>query len=347
MFRPNKNFKIFFKFILGPLLAVWLFYSLYSQIKQQPDLNESLQLIKKAPFGSDAWRFWLVIVMVFANWGIEARKWQTLIKGIQKLPFFMALKGVLSGVTLSLNTPNRMGEYGGRILYIEDGNRIKAIALSIAGSLSQLLITLSVGCGGLAFLITTHRDAETIMGLSIFWLQTLLYLCACGTGILLLVYFRLSIIMKFIDRLPFFSKFARYLSVIEDFTSKVLLRLLWLSFLRYLIFVLQYVLLLQVLQVHITAMHAFWLISVLFLVLAIIPSFAIADIGIRGKFSVALLGLYSTNTVGIIGTAFGIWLLNLFIPALTGSLLILTTKIFKDKKRIAILKRGNIHESIQ
>ena len=68
-----------------------------------------------------------------------------------------------------------------------------------------------------------------------------------------------------------------------------------------------------------------------FFVLAIVPSFALADLGIRGKFSTELFNLYSSNTIGIIGTTFGIWFINLFVPALVGSLLILGTKIFKDR----------------
>jgi hypothetical protein len=84
------------------------------------------------------------------------------------------------------------------------------------------------------------------------------------------------------------------------------------------------------LHVEILWVTAFWIISILFLVLAIVPSFAIADLGIRGKFSTELLSLYTTNVVGIIGTTFGIWFINLFIPALLGSLFILSIKIFKD-----------------
>ena len=74
-------------------------------------------------------------------------------KAIQQIYFFTAYKSVLSGVTLSLNTPNRMGEYGGRILYVKEGSRLKAISLSIAGSISQLIVTLVMGCGGLIYLI--------------------------------------------------------------------------------------------------------------------------------------------------------------------------------------------------
>ncbi|MEO8854127.1 MAG: hypothetical protein ABI359_10130, partial [Ginsengibacter sp.] len=88
---------------------------------------------------------------------------------------------------------------------------------------------------------------------------------------------------------------------------------------------------LQVFQVDIYWVDCFWILSILFLVLAIVPSFAIADLGIRGKFSTELLSAYSLNTVGILGTTFGIWLFNLFIPALAGSILIIGIRFFKDK----------------
>jgi hypothetical protein len=332
MIRISKNIKIIFKYIIAPLLGAWLFYSLYKQINGQPNLNESIELIKKSPFGEQAWKFWLVIALVFVNWGFEAKKWQVLLKTIQPIKFFTAYKSVLTGVTLSLNMPNRIGEYGGRILYVKEGSRIKAISLSIAGSISQLIITLLVGCGGLVYLIYFQAENSTpVMGLSIFWLKTLLFLSSCAAVLLLLFYFRLSWLIKLVEKIPAAAKYVEYINVLEDFTPKLLLRLLSLSFFRYLVFIIQYILLLQVLHVEILWITEFWIISILFLVLAIVPSFAIADLGIRGKFSTELLNFYSANTVGIIGTTFGIWFINLFIPALIGSLLILGIKIFKDK----------------
>ena len=115
----NKNIKIIFKYVLAPLLGIWLFYSLYKQIRDQTNLHQSILLMKEAPFGKMAWKFWAVIVMVFINWGLEARKWQVLLEPIQKMSFIRAFKSVLGGLALSLNTPNRMGEYGGRILYVK------------------------------------------------------------------------------------------------------------------------------------------------------------------------------------------------------------------------------------
>jgi len=331
MFHLHKNIKIFFNYILGPLLGAWLFYSLYKQVKGQPHLQNAIELIKQAPLGNHASKFWTVVILVFANWGIEARKWQLLMKGVERISYFVAFKAVLSGLTLSLNTPNRIGEYGGRILYVQEGNRIKAISLSIAGSMSQLIVTLMMGCTGLLLLINQQPSGDFILGLSFFWVKILLFLSAGVAFLLLFIYFRLSWLIKIIEKIPPFVKYARYISVLEDFHAKVLLRLLSLSFVRFTVFVIQYILLLQALNIDITWMQGFWIISILFLVLAVVPSFAIADLGIRGKFSVGLLALYSSNTIGIIGATFGIWFINLFIPAVAGSILILGTKIFKEK----------------
>ena len=331
MIRARKNIKIIFRYVIAPLLGAWLFYSLYKQIKDQPNLQQSIDLITQAPFGTQAWKFWFVIVLVFVNWGYEAKKWQVLLRTIQPVSFFTAYKSVLSGVTLSINTPNRIGEYGGRILYVQEGKRIKAISLSIAGSISQLIITLIMGCCGLIYIIYQANSDVLVMGLPVFWLKTLLFLSCCATVIVVLFYFRLSWLIKLVEKIPAAAKYVEYISVLDNFNAKLLLRLLYLSFFRYVVFVIQYILLLQVLDVSILWINACWIISILFLVLAIVPSFAIADLGIRGKFSTELLSLYSTNTVGIIGTTFGIWFINLFIPALAGSLLILSIKFFKDK----------------
>src|SRR5690606_38464307 len=103
-------------------------------------------------------------------------------------------------------------------------------------------------------------------------------------------------------------------------------RVLILSLFRYLVFITQYVLMLRLMQVDISGWQAFWLISVLFLILAVVPTIALADIGIRGKASLELLGLFSANKLGIVTASLGIWAINLLLPALIGSILIVGIK---------------------
>ena len=47
--------------------------------------------------------------------------------------------------------------------------------------------------------------------------------------------------------------------------------------------------------------------------------------------SLLLFTLISANKFGIVGAATAIWFINLVIPALIGSLLFLSLKIFSDK----------------
>ncbi|MBS1753800.1 MAG: flippase-like domain-containing protein [Ferruginibacter sp.] len=324
----NKSIKILVKWIIGPVLAAWLFWSLYQQIKAQPDINSSIALIKAMPFGSQAWKFWLVILFVFVNWGMEARKWQILMKPLQPLSFITAFKSVLCGVTLSLNTPNRMGEYGGRILFVNDGNRIKAITLSIAGGMAQLIITMLMGCFGLMFLLFGKDVSSTLMGVSVFWIKIFLYGSVFGTIVFIFFFFKLGFLIRLLEKLPYANRFSKYINILETFEAKVLLRLLSISFFRYIVFVLQYIFMLQLLHVEQNVWTGFWIITVMFWILAIIPSFAIAELGIRGTVAKTLFS-YSLNTLGILTATFGIWFVNLFIPALIGSLLILGIKIKK------------------
>ena len=311
-------------------MAAWLFYSLYLQVKGQPDIDASLALIKSLPFGASAWKFWLVILFVFVNWGLEARKWQLLMKTLQPLSFFTAFKSVLCGVTLSLNTPNRIGEYGGRILFVHEGNRLKAITLSIAGGMAQLIITMLMGCLGLTYLLFTMDASGTLIGISVFWIRIFLYGSIFGTIIFIFFFFRLAWLIRLLEKLPYADRFLKYINVLEAFDAKILLRLLSISFLRYIVFVLQYIFMLQLLQVEQNVWSGLWVITVMFWILAIIPSFAIAELGIRGTIAKTLFS-YSSNTIGILTATFGIWFVNLFIPALIGSLLILGIKIKKAK----------------
>ncbi len=326
----NKSIKILIKWVLGPLLGIWLFYSLYQQVKAQPDLDKAIALIKQVPFGADAWKFWLTIFLVFINWGLEAKKWQLLMKPLQAMNFLTAYKSVLCGVTFSLNTPNRIGEYGGRMLFVKEGSRIQSISLSVAGSIAQLIITLLMGCIGLAYLLITKNENTLQLGISFAWLKIFFFGSIAGTLVLLLFFFRFNWLVRLMEKIRFIRRFVKYINVLETFEAKILLRLLGLSLLRYVVFVLQYIFMLQLMQAEQNWWQSFWLVSVMFLVMSVIPSIAIAELGIRGKVATTLFA-YSNNSLGVLAATFGIWFINLFIPAFAGSLLILGIKIRKEK----------------
>jgi len=318
--KLNRTSKNFINYFLGPLLFLWLSWSVYRQIQKQPGLEQAWLRIKDSFSSPMTWNLVAVVVLMFVNWGIEAFKWKLSVKPVQRVSFFRALQAVLSGVSFSVSTPNRIGEYLGRMLYMNEGNRLKTISITIVGSISQLIITLLAGCIGL-FLLRNEIEARQLI--SPMWMNVILYGVLVVLVVILLFYLRLSWVIKWVDRLPGIKRFTYLVEALEEFHASLLLKLLLLSLLRFVVFIIQYYLLFVLFDVHLSGWQVFRTISVSFLVMAVIPTIAIAELAQRGKVVTAIAGLYSANELGMTFATAGIWFINLILPAIIGSLLIL------------------------
>jgi hypothetical protein len=318
--------------VIGPLVFCLLAWSIYHQLQRQPNWKESFRHIRHALAGPGIWKLWVAIILMLVNWGIEARKWQVVIRRIQPISFIQSWKAIFTGTTMAFFTPNRIGEYVGRILYIEDNKRIQAISLTIVCSIAQLLVTLLAGLGALVYMknvIAVKQPAEVSL---LFWINTLLWITAFGTIILTLFYFRLAWLVRWIEKIPRIERFVRYIRVLDSFNATILLHILSLSVARYLVFIGQYYLLFAVFDVSLTPGEVFASIGVVFLVLAVVPTIAvITELGVRWKASIELVQFFSTNTWGVLATSLSVWVINLVIPALIGSLLILGIRIFRNR----------------
>ncbi|MCW3090817.1 MAG: hypothetical protein JWP81_1886 [Ferruginibacter sp.] len=323
----NKSVRIIINYFFGPLLFLVISYSLYRQISNQPDLEQRWVQING---GWKDWKFLVVILLMFVNWGIESRKWQLLVNHVQHFSFARAFKSVMAGCSVTMLTPNRIGEYGGRILYVGEENRIKAISLSLVGSISQLLVTMVMGCIGLLYLrYLSHINSGELAVLPEFWGDVLIYLSIGLTVIYLLFYLRLGWLVRMMERLPSLQKIVNHIRVLDEFSDRHLVQILFLSFIRYLVFVLQYVLMLQVMQIEIPLGICFWLMTVFYLVMAIAPSIGFIELPVRVSASWVIFKLFTTNELGVGTASLSIWLINIVVPAIIGSLLILSIKIVK------------------
>ena len=188
----NKNIKILVNYVVGPLVFCLLAWSIYQQLMDQKNWQASLHHALYALTGANAWKLVLTVVLMFVNWALEARKWQIVVRKVQFLSFFQSWKAVFTGTTLAFFTPNRIGEYMGRILYLGEGKRIKAISLTIVCSMGQLLVTWWAGIAGILYL-QTHSDRgmlHSVVPYAGFWMNMLLYGTIVAAVILTLFYFR-------------------------------------------------------------------------------------------------------------------------------------------------------------
>jgi len=326
--KLNKNIKIFLNYVLGPLLFIWLSYSVFKQIKNQPNLEGSWLNIKASFTDSRVLNFILVFVLMFVNWSLEALKWKISVQGVQPVSFFRSLKAIFSGVSFSVTTPNRTGEYLGRVLYMDDGNRLKVISLTILGSISQLLVTILFGLLGLLIL----RPGITNMHLSS-WMEWIKDLGIIGASLAFVVltvfYFRIGWLVKWIDKIPAIKKYIWLINELEKTDTTLSLRLLSISLLRYLVFATQYFLLFRFFGVEVNWWQGFWATAIVFFVMAITPTIELFEVVKKMYITKEIFAIFTVNTLAIGFVTTTIWFINLVIPATIGSLLILGIKFFK------------------
>ena len=333
MKQSRKQFKIILNYVIGPLLFIVLGIVIYTRIKSQPNLGEKMFIVKGVFTRQNILQLIFLFVLLCANWGIESRKWQLLMRPIEKVSFLTSVKAVLSGLALSLFLPNGFGEYPARALYMQEGNKLRSVALNIAGSMAQLIITLLAGIISLVYLRNYSWQAKPQMqDLSVLWLDGIISMVITGTLLLIVAYFRLSWLTQLIIKIPFVHKHRYFIQSLETFHWKELTRILNLSFLRFIVFVVQYIVVLQLLHVKIDLADAVCTTCVLFLVLAILPTIPLADVGIRSEAGTQLFGLLTPDVFGIVATTSLIWFINLIIPSIAGSLFLLNVKIFRKHK---------------
>jgi hypothetical protein len=289
-------------------------------------------MLDSAISGNNIWLITLLIVFMFLNWGIEARKWQVLVSRAERVNFFTAFKAVLSGLSLSLFVPNGIGDYAGRIAFIHEGNRLRSVTLTLVGSMAQLIVTLSAGLFGLLYLRAhAWHKVNELQGLSVFWVNGLIFMIAMGALLILFIYFKLGWLTIMFEKIPIVFKYRFMVENLEHISRQDLTRILSLSFVRFCVFIVQYLLMLHIFNVRLNTLDAVCTICVLFLVLAILPTIPVADLGMRGEAGLQLFGILTSNAPGIVATTAGIWILNLIVPAVAGSLFILGIKLFRNR----------------
>jgi len=272
---------------------------------------------------------WLLLTIFFIpiNWAFETWKWQRLIKNFETLSFWKSYKAILAGVTFSLFTPNRIGEYGGRVLLVRPENNWKAVIATLVGSFSQIFILMSFGLVGMLFFIHHHMEMEQWIWLSILSAGVLL------GGIMLICFYNIDLVIPIVRRIPFIHKirpFVKNVSVLRNYSSRDLTFTLGFSFLRYCIYTLQYFFMLRFFGIDVSIFEGLMGISTIFFLQTSVPLPPIWDLFARGQIALQIWGIFSGNELAILASTFTLWILNLIIPALIGLAFIVQINVLQS-----------------
>jgi len=332
----NTKIRNISGYVIKALIILIAFGYIYKQVFVDHDIHQFTSSLSNFLVGpSQLLTLALVVILMFGNWTIETFKWRFLIKKYENVSMLNAYRGVLAGITVSLFTPNHIGEYGGRVFVLDPTNRWKGVISTVIGSISQLIITLVMGMiGFLIFLVRNNSDnLEFPHALSYGLIITLIIVIIC----VVIFFFNISLLESLLKKIIKKEKVLDELAVIHTYRSGELLHVLLLSLSRYILFTFQYYLLLRLFSIEVPLSDAFILISSIYFVMALIPSFALSELGIRGSVALFFFSNYFISSgiaddqmnFGIIFASFLLWIINLAIPAIAGSLMLINMNLFK------------------
>lgn len=306
-----------FLFVLIKLsIVVGAGYFIYSKLL----LNENLLfstyiafLIENDPFSPKNVLF-LVILTLF-NWFFEILKWQKLVQIIQNISFKDALEQSLGGLTASLVTPNRIGDYGAKVMYYTNRFKGKIVLLNLVGNISQMTITTVFGVIGLTIFVNFYQVDINYYRVTRF------------VFILLII----AILSFFgVKHRRFKVKGHSYVDLIDfikSITINVKAKTLVFSLIRYLIFSFQFYFFLSVFGVAIDYLDAMVVITSMYFLASIIPSISIFDVVVKGSVAVFLFSFLKINELTILTIITSMWLLNFVIPSVFGGYYILNFRL--------------------
>lgn len=338
MVKQRTNIRKTYNYLIRLAIILLTYGFIYRQIfmeRKLEDIAAAIYTIAGQPFALTM--MYLVVLLMLLNWGLESVKWKLLISKIEWISILRAYQAVLTGVSVSLFTPNRTGDYLGRVFILDKANRVEGVLITVIGSMSQLVITLNVGIIALLAFVDEYIRIPYRIGEYVF--SGLIFTGPAVVFLVFLLFFKIRILSELISkRIPTkWRHFAEYAGVFAKYRPKELLIVLLLSLLRYIVFGAQFYFLLWIFGVQLPLREALVLIPVIYLAMTMVPSIALIDLGIRGSVSLFVIGLYfSTHhhfnpdiELGIITAATVLWLVNLIIPAIMGTFFVFSLKFFR------------------
>lgn len=303
-------------FPLRMVMAAALLGLLVFELRSGEDLSVTTEvLLRQLGTANPFWLMATVLLMPF-NWLAETYKWRQFLGRHERMSLVRALQAVWAGVAISLFTPNRVGEYGGRLFFVKAENRWRAVAANLVGNFSQYLVLLTAGSAG--FFLFAQQQLE--VGKS--WLGLYLMIALPGLALIHLFYFNLQASATKASRWRLLSsgkRFVKMIGLAGLFPRKELARLLAWAWLRYAIYAAQYFLLLQFCGIPVSLGEGFVGISTLFLLQTSIPLPPLTGLAVRGNLSIWMWQQFGASAVNSLAATYMLWIINLILPAFFGA----------------------------
>ena len=314
--------KIFSLLIKIGVLLLALVYIYHQFIEKGDSLKRFQQLVDHISQQQVTITMSAIVLLMLLNWILESIKWKYLINRVQKISIWESIEAVFCGLTWAIFTPNRLGEYAGRVLFLPNRKRIHGVFAMAVGAFGQSVITNVLGACALMWYLYTYSHLNIYIYIWIF-VSAIIFMV-----FFLVLFFHIQWIVKLLDYIPYVKKYHRFFDIMGRYTKPELFKIMGFCMARFAVFSFQYYLVIHLLIPEMPVIQMMLMVLILFFVQSALPSLDLLDVGVRSATASVLFAHITTQSLAVVAAVSSIWLINLIIPAILGSVFVFKLKFF-------------------
>ena len=287
-------------------LALWVAVVWYCvahwQASYTPEIRAKLAEILSS--SSLAMVLMSVILLMPLNWYLEARRWQCLMGRTTQLSLREAWMGVWMGMAVGTWLPRLLGEYAGRVGGVAASYRAQAVQNVWLGQTTMMASTLAFGLGGVWLYFHPQQISEALLASTVGLFVWPLFL-----------FWGIKFLAKPLSRwqvgkvLPSNVSFGYFRQV------------QWWSHLRFLVFFLQYWLILSVFLPQLSGWIIAGGIAWVYLAKSAMPFMhMIGDLGVREFSALLFFQAWQVPAASVLTPTLLLWACNVMIPLVLGGI---------------------------
>jgi hypothetical protein len=302
-----------YRYLIKTIFAVGFGYWFYAQINTYLDQinGQSTDVLGQIHYHYICF----VVALVPFNWYLEALKWRRLCRPYTDISMLTSIQAVVSGVTLGLVTPARIGDYGGRMLLTPIANKAHIVAATFTGSIAQNLCNIGLGLVLSLPLMDKILDTKLISH-NIFYCLILLQV-ALLTFIFIRIPAILQLVLRWIQRSRF-SAYAQRFNTIAAYNKADLWYVLSISLCRYFLYFAQYSFTMHAFDKSIDLLSLMGAVSAIYLIQSVLPLPTFINLFARGELAILVWSLFMVSPIIALCATFSLWVSNLILPAIVG-----------------------------
>lgn len=315
----------FLKRWVGPgikvVLIIAFLYVIQHQILTKGEVLELLNQFSSNIHSSQLFLLVIVLILMFLNWFLESLKWRSMVNVYHQISLRNSIKAILMGLSIGIATPNRIGEFAGRLLMVPRDKNLLSIKANILNSLAQNISTIFIG----AICLYVNQSLIDFIKIDSFYL---IFTLVAILVVFIVTYIGLEklLTITWIGNLE--KRFSRWGNLTGyPFSVGLKLKVLGLSVFRFLIYCLQFYLILRVAGIPISTIELFSAVAFIFMVQSFFPLPPMFNVMARGGIALLVLGSYQLNEISILASTLLLWIINVLLPALIGLVLLIRSRI--------------------